>query len=638
MPVRSSTGIGKSTDASSRLGSQNSKPSERRRQTYVKPTAAGGFGTTRPSSGVGASRPSLQQRKTMAATRPSTASRPSTGRSSVYGAGGSSGVKKDPRPLSERSYQNESIKKLIRFLDEKDYPSKTLTVKRLQTPTCKEFLHILNFILGLIDESLPIDGMNIVDEVPSVLKILGYPFNVSRNHLLNVGSPHSWPILLGALSWLVDCCQIPDNTDQVLFHQGPGFGDEEEQDQKVEYEIEELMYSLYMKYGETSEEYQKMTQARREAIRGQCEELKKEHMKMQHENSLLSEKMEELSKSSLPVLQSQVQQNKADYEELVYHLENDVVPAITEVCGANAENDVKASEFEMQIEASREKVQELEEQIRHQPVSAIDARALHQSVKDAEDTLEIKRAQQAECAKRISELQMQHNRNVMLINNQCEQINGKLIRVAALLPDLASLSPLDYDTSKRADPEVLQGLLAHAKFLRDEIQKLHRGVACSIHEYESKLLSAESAQSALHTELVKKELEVANLAHTLEVTKEDLESRRKYNEEAMKSELVEKLALEDNLRSLNQRLQSEPVAEKEYITFKAQCESEMISMEKHLKDDDEQLQELVLTLTKFIEALHAHQRGVGKQVEELLEKFKEVKIPTVHPDFLKPEQ
>lgn len=32
-------------------------------------------------------------------------------------------------------------------------------------------------------------------------------------------------------------------------------------------------------------------------------------------------------------------------EELVYHLENDVVPAITEVCGANAENDVKASEF-----------------------------------------------------------------------------------------------------------------------------------------------------------------------------------------------------------------------------------------------------------------------------------------------------
>ena len=31
----------------------------------------------------------------------------------------------------------------------------------------------------------------------------------------------------------------------------------------------------------------------------------------------------------------------------------------------------------------------------------------------------------------------------------------------------------------------------------------------------------------LHTELVKKELEVANLEHTLEITREDLERRRK---------------------------------------------------------------------------------------------------------------
>ena len=34
--------------------------------------------------------------------------------------------------------------------------------------------------------------------------LFSYPFTVSKNHMLNVGSPHSWPILLGALSWLVD--------------------------------------------------------------------------------------------------------------------------------------------------------------------------------------------------------------------------------------------------------------------------------------------------------------------------------------------------------------------------------------------------------------------------------------------------
>lgn len=34
--------------------------------------------------------------------------------------------------------------------------------------------------------------------------ICSYPFTISKNHMLNVGSPHSWPILLGALTWLIE--------------------------------------------------------------------------------------------------------------------------------------------------------------------------------------------------------------------------------------------------------------------------------------------------------------------------------------------------------------------------------------------------------------------------------------------------
>ena len=37
--------------------------------------------------------------------------------------------------------------------------------------------------------------------------IYRYPFTVSKNHLLLVGSPSSWPLLLGALTWLVDVSQ-----------------------------------------------------------------------------------------------------------------------------------------------------------------------------------------------------------------------------------------------------------------------------------------------------------------------------------------------------------------------------------------------------------------------------------------------
>ena len=75
----------------------------------------------------------------------------------------------------------------------------------------------------------------------------------------------------------------------------------------------------------------------------------------------------------------------------------------------------------MQIMASSERVQELERQIRQQPMSAMDAHDLHQNIKDAEDVLEMKRNQQEASGGRISELQMQHNRLVdaLAINGGC---------------------------------------------------------------------------------------------------------------------------------------------------------------------------------------------------------------------------
>lgn len=53
-----------------------------------------------------------------------------------------------------------------------------------------------------------------------------------------------------------------------------------------------------------------------------------------------------------------------------------------------------------------------------------------------------------------------------VIDDECRQVNDKLRRLVAVLPDASSLAPVDYDTSKRADPEVLQTLVSHAKRLK----------------------------------------------------------------------------------------------------------------------------------------------------------------------------
>ena len=40
------------------------------------------------------------------------------------------------------------------------------------------------------------------------LLVLRYPFNISKSNLHSVGSPHAWPIILGALCWLIELIRV----------------------------------------------------------------------------------------------------------------------------------------------------------------------------------------------------------------------------------------------------------------------------------------------------------------------------------------------------------------------------------------------------------------------------------------------
>jgi len=44
----------------------------------------------------------------------------------------------------------------------------------------------------------------IEDDVPLFFKRINYPFAISKSALFAVGSPHSWPAVLAALTWLVE--------------------------------------------------------------------------------------------------------------------------------------------------------------------------------------------------------------------------------------------------------------------------------------------------------------------------------------------------------------------------------------------------------------------------------------------------
>ena len=159
---------------------------------------AGGGAT----GGAGPRRQSL-----MRTPAPATAGRPSMGggtrRSSMYGkAAGSNGPKSDPRPVTDKHFQQSCVRAIISYLSTHSYES-AISPKQLSSPTTKDFLAIVTFLFKQVEPGFKMVA-KVEEEVPAMFKRLRYPFPISKTALVAVGSPHTWPPLLAAITWLVE--------------------------------------------------------------------------------------------------------------------------------------------------------------------------------------------------------------------------------------------------------------------------------------------------------------------------------------------------------------------------------------------------------------------------------------------------
>ncbi|CAM9852513.1 unnamed protein product [Pylaiella littoralis] len=177
-------------------------------------TMGGGGGGGRPS--MGTSRPSMgASRPSMGSSRPSMG-RPSMGRPSMSTAGerkssvgvrrsnsyGSSGGKSDTRPLMDKAHLSASLHKLMDYLLTHGY-DQPLNKKKLLSPSGRDFNNITGFLFRQLDPNYMPSG-RFEDDVVPFLKMVGYPFTISKSSLAAVGAPQTWPKVMGAISWIVD--------------------------------------------------------------------------------------------------------------------------------------------------------------------------------------------------------------------------------------------------------------------------------------------------------------------------------------------------------------------------------------------------------------------------------------------------
>jgi kinetochore protein NDC80 len=115
---------------------------------------------------------------------------------------GYGGRRTDTRPSNDRSYMQACIKSIVGFVVDNGY-GMPISPKILTNPTSKDFQHIFLFLMRYVDPSFNFDK-RFEDEIPNVMKSLGYPFTISKSALSAVGSPHTWPTLLGVLIWILE--------------------------------------------------------------------------------------------------------------------------------------------------------------------------------------------------------------------------------------------------------------------------------------------------------------------------------------------------------------------------------------------------------------------------------------------------
>lgn len=170
-------------------------------------------------------------------------------RNSIFG-GGAEKIK-DVRPLHDKAFVQQCIRQLCEFLSEKGFPV-LMTAKSLQSPSTKEFLKIFEFIYCQLDPTFQMPTSKVEEEVPRILKDLGYPFTLSKCSMYSVGARHTWPQVLGALIWLIDTVKIYNSMEE----QDLLFSDFSEGNMEIEDGVE--YNKLFMDY--TAETYSKFMQ------------------------------------------------------------------------------------------------------------------------------------------------------------------------------------------------------------------------------------------------------------------------------------------------------------------------------------------------------------------------------------------
>jgi kinetochore protein NDC80 len=188
---------------------------------------------------------------------------------------------------------NASIRTLLNFLQEHNYPDHQISQKTLTRPSVKDFHNIIGFLFKQLDPNFAFKD-KFEDDVVSMFKHLGYPTAISKSNISAVGSPHAWPSIMAAMMWLVELL----NYDEICTA-NPVTDDAEDLSDKAFYSYLAESYGLFLQgddeqHSLLENEFRESLDRKNRVVTEQTEQLEMQNEKLRREIAALEDRRAEL--------------------------------------------------------------------------------------------------------------------------------------------------------------------------------------------------------------------------------------------------------------------------------------------------------------------------------------------------------
>ncbi|XP_022109018.1 kinetochore protein NDC80 homolog [Acanthaster planci] len=545
-------------------------------------------------------------------------------------------IMKDTRPLSDKSYMQQEIRDIIEFLTQHGYPH-PLNAKMLMTPTTKDFLKIFQFLYNFLEVKYA-PAQKFEEEIPQIFKTLKYPFNISKSSMFTVGSPHTWPNILGALHWLLNSVKYALGVDEqsMLFSAqlADDQGDEFDSvtDSEVLFNYVEGAYKEFLDGADTFEERERaLEQSIKQRSLGQTgnlEQLAGEEQRLSAELQLLQQEP-----CRLTALQEHAQMMASDNERFHKYLQ--------ELTGHQRFQQQKLQDLELQLqqaeldlEKTATEKERLEHRLAHQELSAGDVQRLHAEMRQLNATLEaIEKDKQGidqeiwDREKQIAKKQEQLEKHVTQFNNQARTLN--------LIPSTAeNAHGIDYEMkiSFYNTQGNAASLVDFASTVKPALIQLKKQVNEEMHKLNSQKLLEEETLEQLTEMVESKQEEVSKLDTRLQRRTKELETLKEKVKEESRQLAEQQSLLEQKIQQMQAVGDSDQNrAQAELNELITRCQEQVVEMQQEYKDYE---QFLLLACTKVAE----HKAIIDERIDELnqqasvmLSRVQSVELPPAAP-------